>query len=84
MSDELERLNNLHKAGALSDREFAQAKSKLLGDQVASVPVERADYSNYSNLFWIVLAVIGAMILASVLFGVALPRYHGGHHFLHW
>ena len=34
MSDELERLNNLHKAGALSDQEFAQAKSKFLGDQV--------------------------------------------------
>jgi hypothetical protein len=81
VSDELERLNNLHQNGALSDQEFAQAKSKLLGQKVGTGTAEVADNS---TIWWIVIAVIGAIFLASLLFGFAAPRFHGGHHFFHW
>ena len=33
ISDEIQRLHDLHQSGALTDAEFAQAKAKLLGSQ---------------------------------------------------
>ncbi len=38
MTDELERLGKLHKDGALSDAEFAQAKTKLLSQSGSDAP----------------------------------------------
>ena len=38
ITDELERLGKLHNDGALSDAEFAQAKTKLLSQSGGDVP----------------------------------------------
>ena len=53
MTDELEKLGRLHKDGALSDAEFAQAKAKLLsqagGDLLPAPdkPLSEAKFNDY-------------------------------------
>jgi uncharacterized Tic20 family protein len=54
VADELQKLQQLHQAGALSDDEFASAKAKLLGSpaeplQVSAVPPEGAGSSSWSQ-----------------------------------
>jgi hypothetical protein len=81
MTDELERLNKLHKEGTLNDEEFAQAKTKLLSQPAAPQPAERDNSRDEAaNRFMIVvLSVIGSLILI-VLF-VILSHMHRGYTF---
>ena len=45
LTDELERLAQLHNSGTLSDEEFALAKSKLLSQSAPTESAEQADPS---------------------------------------
>lgn len=77
ITDELERLSRLHKEGALSDEEFAQAKSKLLVSQEERPPSEPdrtlGEAANRYVSFQMVMAVIGIIIFLFFFFGVILP-----------
>ena len=81
ITDELERLSRLHKEGALSDEEFAQAKSKLLVTQVERPPSEPdrrlGEAANRYVSFQMVMAVVGIIIFLVFLFGVFLPAAQG-------
>jgi len=81
LTDELERLSKLHKEGALSDEEFAQAKSKVLLSQEERPPPEPdrtlGDAANRYVSFQIVMAVIGIILFLFFLFGVVLPAMQG-------
>jgi hypothetical protein len=77
MTDELERLSQLHKDGTLSDEEFAQAKSKLLNQPAGSESGQPnnslGEAANRYVTFKIVMGVIGFFIFLIFLFGVFLP-----------
>jgi Short C-terminal domain len=79
ITDELERLSKLHKDGALSDEEFAQAKSKLLVSREERPPSEPdrtlGEAANRYVSFQMVMAVIGIIIFLSFFFGVFLPAF---------
>lgn len=81
ITDELERLSRLHKEGALSDVEFAQAKSKLLVSQEERPPSEPdrtlGEAANRYVSFQMVMAVIGIIIFLIFFFGVMLPAMQG-------
>ena len=77
---ELEKLNQLHKDGVLTEAEFTAAKSKLLGSLGSENTVGsgvhlmgKAAYK-YVN-FTIVSAVIGLIIFATFFFTFFLPRF---------
>ena len=81
MTDELERLGQLHKDGTLSDEEFAQAKSKLLNQPDESQPAERdnslGEAANRYVSLQMVMSVVGVIIFLIFLFGVILPHMGG-------
>ena len=83
MTDELERLSQLHKDGTLSDEEFAQAKSKLLSQPSGSEPAppdnSLGEAANRYVTFRIVMGVIGIFIFLIFLFGVILPSMNHNH-----
>lgn len=77
---ELEKLNQLHKDGVLTEAEFTAAKSKLLGSLGSENTVGsgvhlmgKAAYK-YVN-FTIVSAVIGLIIFGTFFFTFFLPRF---------
>ncbi|MFZ6748316.1 PspC domain-containing protein [Undibacterium sp. Ren11W] len=49
LADEIKRLHELHQSGALTDAEFAQAKSKLLQDAPSSDTQNLVDSDNSLN-----------------------------------
>lgn len=80
IGSELEKLNQLHKDGVLSDSEFASAKSKLLGSLGSENTVGSGvhlmgkaayKYVNYT----IIYSVIGAVIFGIFFFTFFLPRF---------
>jgi len=77
ITDELERLSKLHKEGALSAEEFAQAKRTLLVSQEARPPSEPdrtlGEAANRYVSFQMVMTVIGIIIALFFFFGVILP-----------
>jgi len=80
MTDELERLSKLHKDGALSDEEFALAKSSLFSDSREKAIDHGHDDSlgraaNRYVTLQTVMAVIGIIIFLIVLFGIILPQF---------
>lgn len=70
ITDELERLSQLHKSGALNDAEYAQAKSKVLAQQnnpprsCRQVPMSVA------------MALMGVIVFLVIFFTIILPRVH--------
>ncbi|MGA2798793.1 MAG: SHOCT domain-containing protein [Thermoguttaceae bacterium] len=83
ITDELERLDKLHKDGALSDEEFDQAKDKLLNQHEGSLADEFKDNSlgeaaNRYVTFQIVMGVIGFIIFLIVFFSIILPHFNSG------
>lgn len=81
-TDELERLSKLHKEGALTDEEFAQAKAKFLSPTAVpselreSTPREPKTLGEAANRYvtlQTVMAVIGVIIFLIFLFAVILP-----------
>ncbi|MGD1083213.1 MAG: SHOCT domain-containing protein [Verrucomicrobiota bacterium] len=82
LTEELERLSQLHKDGTLSDDEFAQAKSKLLNQPGESQPAERdnslGEAANRYVSLQMVMSVVGIIIFLIILFGVILPHMGGG------
>jgi hypothetical protein len=83
-SDELERLNKLHKDGALSDDEFAQAKRKLLNQSEEPQPIPPPDRraegtANRDFTFQTVMIVLVVVLLVIFLVGV-VPHWHH----MHW
>ena len=84
LTDELERLNQLHKDGTLSDDEFTRAKRKLLSQPEESKPVEapapaRQESSDRDYSFPLVMIVVAVVLLLIVLFAV-VPHLHR----MHW
>ena len=77
ITDDLERLSRLHKDGALSAEEFAQAKSKVLAAAERKGPLETAN--RYASL-WVVMALIGVIVFLVILFTIILPRAHENNH----
>lgn len=80
VGSELEKLNQLHKQGVLSDSEFSIAKSKLLSSLGAENTVGsgvhlmgKAAYK-FVN-FKIISAFVGLIIFAVAFFSFFLPRY---------
>ena len=83
ITDELERLDKLHKDGALSDEEFAQAKDNLLNRHEESLTDEFKDNSlgeaaNRYVTFQIVMGVIGLIIFLIFFFSIILPHFNSG------
>jgi len=82
MTDELERMSKLHKEGALSEEEFAKAKSKLLQSDLTPPNSSPAEETSQRFMFAEILAaVLGVILFLIVLFGVILPRMHFHRHF---
>ena len=81
ITDELERLSKLHKDGALSDEEFAQAKSTLLTSQKQTEPLEPdrtlGEAANRYVSFQMVMSVVGLIVFLFFFFGVILPAMRG-------
>ena len=82
ITDELERLSKLHKDGALSDEEFAQAKRKILG--VTPTPPEPAasaealgEAANRYVTFQMVMGVVGLILFVIFFFAVIFPNIQG-------
>ncbi len=70
MADDLTKLDELHRAGALSDAEFEAAKRRLLA------PEENSSLGRAANRyvsFQIVAGAIGLIVFLVFLFGVILP-----------
>jgi hypothetical protein len=89
-TDELERLSKLHKEGALTDDEFAEAKAKLLSpaaepsewrEPTPSEPNTLGEAANRYVTLQTVMAVIGVIIFLIFLFGVILPHTSSGPNF---
>ena len=81
ITEELERLGNLHKDGSLSNEEFALAKEKLLNQHESGLLDTFKDNDNSFGkaanryvTFQIVMAVIGFIVFLIVFFGVILPH----------
>ena len=77
---ELEKLNQLHKEGVLSDAEFTAAKTKLLSslgtENTVGSGVHLMGKAAYKFVnFKIVSAVIGVIIFATFFFAFFLPRF---------
>ena len=88
MTDELERLGKLHKDGALSDAEFAQAKSKLLnqsGRDVSPVldkPLTEAKFQEYLERRRII-KFIAILLLIIIVGAMIVIVAHSPHRFRH-
>lgn len=83
MSDELERLDKLHKDGTLSDDEFARAKQKLLSQEneirPAPVPDQRTGpAANQDFVFPLVMILVVVLLLVVFLVGFG-PHWHHWH-----
>jgi hypothetical protein len=79
VTDELERLSQLRKDGALTNAEFAQAKNKLLNQQNDSEPGNTSDNSlgeaaNRYVTFRMVMGVLGFILFLIVFLTVFLPH----------
>jgi len=80
IGSELEKLNQLHKDGVLSDSEFASAKSKLLGSLGPENTVGSGTHligkaANKFVNFTIIYVAVGAVIFGIVFFTFFLPRF---------
>lgn len=80
VGSELEKLNQLHKEGVLSEAEFAAAKAKLLGslgpENTVGSGVHLMGKAAYKYVnFNIYYTVIGAVIFAIFFFTFFLPRF---------
>ena len=80
VGSELEKLNQLHKQGVLSDSEFSIAKSKLLAslgsDNTVGSGVHLMGKAAYKFVnFKIISAVVGLVIFAVAFLTFFLPRY---------
>lgn len=80
MTDELERLSQLHKDGALNDEEFAQAKAKLLESPQENDPSPReyqdstiGEAANRYVSFRIIMAVLGFILFLIFFLAFFLP-----------
>jgi hypothetical protein len=75
ITDELERLSQLHRDGALDDVEFAQAKSRLLSENISEPPSDRSlgEAANRYVTFQIVMGVLGLIVALIIFFNVMLP-----------
>jgi hypothetical protein len=85
MTDELERLAQLHKSGALTDDEFAQAKNKLIS-QPAEVPEPPpnntlGEAANRYVSYQLIMGIIGFIVFIIFFFGVIFPHMLSGHSF---
>jgi hypothetical protein len=77
---ELEKLNQLHKEGVLTEAEFTAAKSKLLGslgsENTVGSGVHLMGKAAYKFVnFKILSSVFGAVIFAIFFFSFFLPRF---------
>jgi hypothetical protein len=83
LTDELERLAQLHQQGTLSDEEFALAKTKLLNSSTESAPTDQdrsiGEAANRYVSFQIVMGVIGLIVALIIFFGFFLPHLPGDH-----
>jgi hypothetical protein len=80
VGSELEKLNQLHKEGVLTEAEFTAAKSKLLGslgpENTVGSGVHLMGKAAYKYVnFKIIYAVVGAVVFAVVFFTFFLPRF---------
>lgn len=80
VGSELEKLNQLHKQGVLSDSEFSIAKSKLLAslgpENTVGSGVHLIGKAAYTFVnFKIISAVVGLVIFAVAFFTFFLPRF---------
>jgi hypothetical protein len=75
VTDELERLSQLHRDGALDDAEFAQAKARLLNESISKPPSDRSlgEAANRYVTFQIVMGVLAFIVALIVFLNVILP-----------
>ncbi len=76
ITDDLERLSQLHRDGTLNDMEFAQAKSRLLSESQPSEPQSGRSLGEAANryvTFQMVMAVVGTVVALIIFFKVMLP-----------
>jgi hypothetical protein len=82
MTDELERLAQLHKSGALTDDEFAQAKAKLINppaEQYQPPPNSTlGEAANRYVSYQVIMGIIGFIVFIIFFFGVIFPHLHSG------
>ena len=85
LADDLQKLEQLKSSGALSEREFQQAKKKLLepSSEPSSPPQQiqpaPGKGSEQDEPLLIVLVVLGVVLLLVILFGVGFHRWHRGY-----
>jgi len=92
LSDELEKLQQLHRSGVLSDREFAKAKAALLdgsakGEQVhlhVTVPDSQPASSIGEGLFIILLTTVGTAVVGVVVVGALVHFVFNDPSWLKW
>jgi len=80
VGSELEKLNQLHKQGVLSDAEFAAAKNKLLEslgpENTVGSGVHLMGKAAYKFVnFKIIYTIVGAVVFAVFFFTFFLPRF---------
>ncbi|MGQ9505278.1 MAG: DUF4870 domain-containing protein [Thermogutta sp.] len=64
LSEELERLHQLHQAGGLTDEEFATAKARLLQDEAKSSPLGSSRLRDrlHDGRFWAMLLHLSLLL----------------------
>jgi len=83
MTEELQKLGQLHKEGSLSDSEFTLAKQKLLSEKYApeSTLSRNDDYTGKAvrtYVTWqIASSIIGGIIFLYVFFNYFVPQMPG-------
>ena len=76
IADEIAKLAELHRSGALDDVEFAEAKRRLLTNDSRPMPESEDSLGRAANryvTFKMIWAIIGLVMFLFVLFGVILP-----------
>jgi hypothetical protein len=82
IGDEIAKLRELHRTGALSDPEFARAKERILS---GSLPPSQArplapdrtlgHAANRFVSFYMVMAVVGVVLFLAMFFGFFKPQW---------
>ncbi|HEV8534890.1 MAG TPA: SHOCT domain-containing protein [Candidatus Limnocylindria bacterium] len=75
VAEELEKLADLHRSGALSEREYADAKEAVLRGATSGT-TRIGEAANRYVTFQIVMAAVGLIVFFLFLFLVFLPRWN--------
>ena len=80
ISDEIERLDQLRRSGALSETEFAHAKQMVLDGKLRADPDPDQSLGRAANRYvsyQMIMGVVGVVLFLILLFVVFLPNFRG-------